>query len=171
MKVEFDLLTDTLLHMREVDENMQKVIGELQQRASSHDNTKLQETEFDAFLTTREDFKKASYGTPEYQKCIDAIKPAIDHHYKHNRHHTQHTEKGVNGMTLIDLIEMLADWKAAERRAANKQTLEDTFSKACEKYGIKPQLAHILQNTLLSLGWIEYGCDIDYSQEENEEKR
>jgi hypothetical protein len=41
----------------------------------------------------------------------------LKHHYSHNRHHPEFFgEDGVDGMTLVDLIEMLADWKAATER-------------------------------------------------------
>jgi hypothetical protein len=39
------------------------------------------------------------------------------HHDAHNRHHPEFFgEDGVDGMTLVDVIEMLADWKAASER-------------------------------------------------------
>ena len=47
------------------------------------------------------------------------FKPAIDHHYANNRHHPEHWPNGINDMTLMDLIEMLADWKAATARNKN----------------------------------------------------
>jgi hypothetical protein len=38
----------------------------------------------------------------------------LKHHYAHNRHHPEFFgEDGVDGMSLVDVIEMLADWKAA----------------------------------------------------------
>jgi Family of unknown function (DUF5662) len=43
----------------------------------------------------------------------------LKHHYEANRHHPGHFDDGVNGMTLVDVIEMLADWKAATERRAD----------------------------------------------------
>jgi hypothetical protein len=41
----------------------------------------------------------------------------LKHHYAYNRHHQEFFgEDGVDGMTLVDLIEMLPDWKAATER-------------------------------------------------------
>lgn len=153
MKPEFDFLTDTLLHIGEVQENLEVFAGQLRQRGLSHDRTKLQEPEFGAFVSTREKFKKANYGSPEYQECVDTVKPAVDHHYKNNRHHTGFHENGVYDMTLVDIVELVCDWKAAARRSPDKK-LEDTLDYAFQKYGICGQLANIITNTLRDLGWI-----------------
>lgn len=57
-------------------------------------------------------------------------------------------------MTLIDLAEMIADWKAAERRSPDKK-LADTLDYAFKKYGVGEQLGGILRNTMSALCWIE----------------
>ena len=115
--------------------------------------SKLQQLEFDAFVSTREKFKKANYGSPEYQECIELIKPAVEHHHKNNRHHTSFHEHGINDMTLIDVIEMLADWRAAARRSPDKKLI-DTLEYAKKKYKIDEQLFKVIQNTLIQLKWI-----------------
>ena len=58
-----DFLCDVLLHISEVKENLEVVSSELKKRGLAHDRTKLQELEFDAFVSTREKFKKANYGS------------------------------------------------------------------------------------------------------------
>jgi hypothetical protein len=153
MNNESDFLCDTLLHISEVKENLEQVATLLRQRGESHDRSKLQEFEFDAFVSTREQFKKANYGTPEYQACVDAIRPAVEHHYRNNRHHTDFHANGVNNMTLIDVVEMIADWKAASRRSPDKKFV-DTLDFAKNKYKIDDQLFGIIENTLKELGWI-----------------
>lgn len=153
MDISTEVLTDTLLHISEVQEGLEQFTAELKKRGILHDSTKLQEPEFSAFVSTRPKFKKANYGTPEYQECVNEIKPAIDHHYANNRHHTAFHENGINDMNLIDILEMLADWKAAERRSPDKK-LEDTLDYAFNKYGIDEQLAKIVMNTLKDFKWI-----------------
>ena len=154
MKIDMEVLCDTLMHISEVKENLEKIAGELRQRGIAHDRSKLEEVEFDAFVKSRPKFKKANYGSPEYRECVEMIKPAVEHHYRNNRHHTGYwKERDINGMNLIDIIEMLADWKAAERRSPDK-TLEDTFEFAFKKYKIEDQLAQIIKNTLKDLEWI-----------------
>jgi len=150
---EFDFICDTLLHISEVQENLERIATELRQRGLAHDRTKLQELEFDAFVSTRDRFKKTNYGTPEYQVLIDEVKPAVDHHYQNNRHHTGFHETGIGDMNLIDVIEMICDWRAAARRSPDK-AFKDTLDYAYKKYNISEQFGVIILNTLKDLGWL-----------------
>jgi len=178
MDTQTEVLCDTILHISEVRQALEIFESLLRQRGLAHDRTKLEAFEFDAFVKTRPEFKKANYGTPEYEACTEAIKPAIDHHYANNRHHTAHRrfvcngcfteydtepdrcdrcgysqfqeETGIEAMTLVDLLEMLADWAAASRRSPDVE-LEDTLDDAFARYGINPQLARIIRNTIREL--------------------
>ena len=154
MNTTMDFLCDTLLHISEVKENLETVASELRKRGEAHDRTKLQELEFDAFVSTRDQFKKANYGTKEYDACVSAVKPAVVHHHKNNRHHTDFHENGINDMTLIDIIEMVADWRAAARRSPDKK-FADTLDYAKKKYGIDDQMFGIICNTLRALNWLD----------------
>ena len=49
MKVEFDFLTDTLIHISEVQEELERFCQELKIRGIKHDRSKLQEPEFSIF--------------------------------------------------------------------------------------------------------------------------
>lgn len=60
---------------------------------------------------------------------------------------------GINGMTLIDLLEMLADWKAATERTSHGD-LTDSLTINRERFGIAPQLMDILANTARHFGWL-----------------
>lgn len=153
MDIKTEVLTDILAHISEVAENLEDISHSLIKRAWAHDRSKLEPIEFDAFVQTRPKFKKANYGTKEYQECVDAIKPSIDHHYSKNRHHTAYFEDGFQGMNLIDILEMLADWKAANRRSPDL-TFEDSLPKCYEKYGIPKNMQRHIENTLKYLGWI-----------------
>ena len=150
MELAFDYLTDTLVHQREVGAWLELIAGELRRRAFLHDNSKLLEPEFSIFVSTREDFKKVNYGTPEYNDLVQRAKPAVDHHYSNNRHHTAYWQNGINDMTLMDVIEMVCDWLSAEKRSPDK-TLEDTLDFAFKKYKIDHQLQMIIRNTIRKL--------------------
>jgi len=160
MNMEFDFLCDTLLHVTEVAENLEICASNLRQRGYAHDRTKFQSMEFDAFVSTREKFKKANYGTPEYQECVDLVKPAVDHHYKNNRHHTAFYKNGIKDMTLFDIIEMLCDWRAANRRSPDLNFTE-SLNRCIKKYKISSELEMILRNTLLELRWYGESCPPD----------
>ncbi len=151
MKVEFDFLTDTLIHISEVQEELERFRHELKVRGIIHDRSKLQEPEFSIFVSTREQFKKANYGTPEYAAVVKTASVAVDHHYKNNRHHTKYHPDGVYNMNLVDIIEMICDWKAASRRSPTK-TFEESLEKCFERYNIVGQLKTVILNTLKDLG-------------------
>lgn len=153
MNNELDFLCDIILHVSEVQENLETIASELRKRGFAHDRTKFQALEFDAFVSTRDRFKKANYGSKEYQECVEIVKPAVDHHYQNNRHHTGYHKNGINDMNLVDIIEMICDWRAAARRSPDKD-LKNTLEYAFEKYNIGEQLAKILTNTLKDLGWV-----------------
>jgi len=153
MDIALDVLCDTILHVSEIQEALEEMSSELRKRGLAHDRTKFQELEFDAFTSTRLRFKKVDYGTPEYKALVDEIKPVVDHHYANNRHHPNYHEHGINSMTLIDIAEMLADWKVAARRSPNNK-FKDTLEFAFNKHGISKQLGQIIKNTLKELNWI-----------------
>ena len=59
---------------------------------------------------------------------------------------------GINGMSLLDLLEMFCDWKAATERHADgdiKRSIEINR----DRFNMSPQLAQILDNTRIELGW------------------
>lgn len=66
--------------------------------------------------------------------------------------HLTALESRVNGMSLLDVVEMLADWRAAgERFKSGSITQSLTVNKV--RFGISDQLAAILENTVKELGW------------------
>jgi hypothetical protein len=87
-----------------------------------------------------------TYGSEEYQASLDALKPALDHHYASNRHHPEHFNNGVNDMTLVDIIEMFCDWKASTLRQNDGNLLKSIETNA-ERFNIEGQLKQILLNT------------------------
>ena len=87
-----------------------------------------------------------TFGTDEYRQQLEKIAPTLEHHYKHNSHHPQHYENGINGMCLLDLIEMICDWKAAEERHDDGD-IHQSIAISQERFGISDQLTQILTNT------------------------
>jgi hypothetical protein len=79
----------------------------------------------------------------------------LKHHYEHKRHHQEFFgENGVNGMTLVDLIEMLADWKAATERHDDGD-LARSLEIQQERFDLSDQLVAILWNTAKHFGWLD----------------
>jgi len=153
MNIELEVLADLLIHISEVKENIASIRNDLEKRGIAHDRSKFETFEFDSFAKTRQKFKTVDFGTKEYQECVDEIKPAIDHHYAANRHHTAYHFNGFNDMNLIDILEMLADWKAASRRSPGLRFV-DSLPGAYRKYDIPENMQKHIESTLTYLGWI-----------------
>lgn len=69
-----------------------------------------------------------------------------NHHYASNRHHPEHFSKGVDDMTLVDIVEMLCDWKAASLRQNDGNLLKSIEINA-KRFGYDDQLKRIFINT------------------------
>ena len=53
-------------------------------------------------------------------------------------------------MNLVDIIEMLCDWKSAtQNHPENPGDLKKSIETAAKKYNISPQLTRILYNTAI----------------------
>ena len=142
----FKCKTETLEHIREVEKNLNKVIHELIKRGEKHDDSKLSSPELEIFAQA-DTLSRVEYNSQEYKQNLEKIKPAISHHYSKNRHHPEHWPNGIEDMNLIDLVELLADWKAATKRNKNGNILKSIEINA-QKFNISPQLRKILENTV-----------------------
>lgn len=150
---EYDSSLDTLKHSRRVDTLLLQLLTAVQDRLTKHDASKLEEPEKPAFDEMTPKLAVTEYGTDEYRGHLNAMQPALVHHYAHNRHHPEHFREGVAGMTLIDVIEMLADWKAATERNAHGD-LGKSLVIQQGRFSISDDLAAILRNTAEELGWL-----------------
>lgn len=143
----YDSTADTLLHIKRVNELLTKAACELLKRGNNHDNSKLESPEKELFDEYTTKLKNTVFGSKEYYKNLDALKPALDHHYSKNSHHPQHYSNGINGMDLFDLIEMFLDWKAATERTKDGDLMYSIEINS-ERFQIHEQLKGILRNTV-----------------------
>jgi uncharacterized protein DUF5662 len=153
MIMPYDSTPDTLRHSLRVAELMGELIKELLDRSVRHDLSKTREPERAVYDTFVPKLRAAAYGSAEYLTLVDAMGEALRHHYAHNRHHPEHFANGINGMTLVDLLEMLADWKAATE-CTSQGDLTTSLTINRERFGIAPQLMDILTNTARHFGWL-----------------
>ena len=110
----------TRQHIERVRNLLNDAVRELLARGEKHDQSKLKDPEVSTFVEYTPKLKDSTYGSDEYKGYLEAMKPALEHHYHYNRHHPEHFgARGVNGMNLIDLLEMFCDWKAAGERHAD----------------------------------------------------
>ncbi len=150
----YDSRADTLKHSLRVGELMGQAITELVQRSVQHDLSKTQPPELAYFDEHSQKLSTLTYGSEEYRAELRAMRPGVEHHYEHNRHHPEHFADGVASMTLMDLVEMLADWKAAGERMADG-SMQGSLKIQQNRFGLGDQLYSILQNTAAHLGWLD----------------
>jgi len=145
---------DTWKHIHRVRELLNECIKELLDRGHKHDQSKLESPEVEYFTEFTDRLAKSTFGSEEYNDFKTKMKPALDHHYAKNRHHPQHYKNGIEDMNLIDLLEMLMDWKAASERHENGNIRKSIEINAAPKnFNISPQLTRILENTVDFLDW------------------
>lgn len=148
----YDSTENSKQHIRQVQGLLNVIISELDKRASLHDLSKLQSPEKETFDKFTPKLRGLTYGTDEYKDMLKQMGPALEHHYKVNSHHPEHYENGINGMTLMDVIEMVADWKAASLRHADGDFHKSLYINK-ERFGISDQLFEIILHTVGELGW------------------
>lgn len=150
----YDSQPDTIEHALRVRLLLTPLIDELDDRSRVHDASKTQPPELAIFDEFTPKLKHSTYGSDEYKGFLEAMGEGLAHHYQVNRHHPEHFEDGVNDMTLVDLVEMLADWKAATERHEDG-SLARSLEIQQGRFGISDQLLRILWNTAIEYGWME----------------
>jgi hypothetical protein len=142
----FDSAPDTLAHIKRVRSLLAVMEAHLAHRGTVHDASKLTEPEKSAYDRVVPEMRKHPYGSPENKAATAELGPALLHHFANNSHHPEHYPEGIDGMDLLDVVEMLCDWRAAAERAPGNGAVRMDVNR--ERYGIEPQLATILSNTL-----------------------
>ena len=153
---QYDSRADTLIHSQRVGELMAQLMHELLDRSMCHDRSKTLPPEVEVFDVVSPRLKGLTYGSDEYKASLAEMGDGLAHHYASNAHHPEHHDRGVNGMTLVDLIEMLADWKAATERHADGD-LARSLEIQRERFDLSDQLVDILRNTAEHFGWLPKG--------------
>src|SRR5690606_31496499 len=139
---DYDSVADTAKHVIRVSELITAPVADLAARGPAHDRSKMEDPEKAVFDEFTPKLKHSTYGSDEYKGFLEAMGEGLSHHYAHNRHHPEHHDDGIDGMTLVDLLEMLADWKAATERH-DDGSLARSLVIQRDRFGIGAQLASI----------------------------
>lgn len=137
---------ETQKHIELVRKYIRLMTDKLTQRGVDHDASKQTTPEVELFAQHTKFLSSTEYDSDEYRKHLEELKPALDHHYANNRHHPEHFANGINDMTIIDIIEMLCDWKASTYRT-NSGNLLKSIEVNAERFHLDDQLKAILINT------------------------
>lgn len=105
----------TTIHKFQVARFIIKTCWVLLKRALKHDVSKYSKHEAPYFSLAPE-LKSFNYGSQEYKDMLQntpEFDAAIQHHYANNSHHPQFYPNGIKDMEILDVVEMLCDWKAS----------------------------------------------------------
>ncbi len=148
-------------HIEAVRNYLNLVICEILKRQETHDQSKLQSPEMELFDEVTPRLRGITYGSPEYKQCMVELKVAIEHHNAHNRHHPEHFKEGIKDMTLVDLIEMVCDWKSSSMRHNDGNILKSIDINQT-RFGYSDELKQIFKNTAV---WLDSHQVNNHAQE------
>ena len=156
-KAEIDA-TEMIFHLQETRKHVQRVqtfmfafAKAIIDRAMEHDGTKFENDEASAFAKTTPKLRGLTYGSEEYKSVLRELGPALAHHYQWNSHHPEHYEDSISGMDMLDIVEMLCDWRAATERH-NDGSITRSIAHNATRWSIDGQLVRIFHNTV---PWME----------------
>lgn len=150
----YDSRPDTWEHIDKVRSFLSQIITELQNRSDDHDKTKLEDPELAIFDEYTPKLAGSTYGSDEYKGFLDGMSVGLQHHYTAYRHHPEHFSDGVHDKNLIDIVEMLADWKAATMRHADGN-LRRSIEQNADRFGYEQEIRRLLLLTARDLGWLD----------------
>jgi hypothetical protein len=142
----YSSIEDTKRHIEVVGNNLKLIIFHLRKRMETHDLSKMEAPEVQAFNEYTPKLADSTYGSEEYKGFLSELKPALDHHYATNRHHPEHFQEGIRGMNLVDIVEMFCDWYAATLRHNNGNIIRSIEINQ-ERFNYSDDLKAILENT------------------------
>src|SRR3954471_10276039 len=148
----YDSRPATYEHIGLVRGYLLHVAGDILARGHVHDASKLVPPEVEVFDEYTPKLRDSTYGSPEYREFLEGMGEGLAHHYAHNSHHPEHWPNGIKDMSLLDVTEMLADWKAATMRHADGD-LARSIEQNAERFGYGEEMRRLLVNTASSLGW------------------
>lgn len=143
----YDSRVETYKHIQIVQKLMMQMIIDLQNRSHIHDQSKLISPEKELFDEWTPKLADSTYMSDTYKEFLVNLKPALDHHYAANSHHPEHYKNGINDMNLLDLIEMMCDWKAATMRHKNGDIFK-SIEENQTRFKYSDQLKQIFLNTV-----------------------
>jgi hypothetical protein len=146
-RARYDSRPDTYAHIDQVRALLLGCVGDLLHRAHVHDRSKLRDPERAVFDEYSPKLANTTYGSEEYQRYLEEMGKALDHHYRENDHHPEYHPNGIHDMDLLQLIEMLCDWIAATRRH-NDGNIILSIEKNAERFGYGEEITQLLLNSV-----------------------
>lgn len=136
-------LLEMLRHNRLVRAFIAQLSNALGMRGLEHDTSKFGFDEFGTIVRIKGIARRFAYGSPEYGSELDANREALNAHLLHNSHHPECHAGGIDDMSLLDIVEMVCDWKAANAMYG-KPTWEEAVKIHTERFGLKEKHVYLI---------------------------
>lgn len=108
---EIKTLLTILSHQVLVRTYLLRLAHQLEERALLHDLSKFSLDEFEGMVSLNSIARGQRLDSPGYKDTLRS--EAIKLHWSRNSHHPEYHKDGIKDMSLLDLIEMVIDWRAA----------------------------------------------------------
>lgn len=143
----YDSREDTKEHIRQIRVFTERIAEAIIDRGDYHDQSKLHSPEKEIYDEYIPKLAETDYEGEEYKTYLEEMKVALSHHYSKNRHHPEYHANGIHDMNLVDLIEMLCDWKAATMRHEDGDIMESIeFNQ--KRFGYDDGIKQLMINTV-----------------------
>ena len=134
---EIKALVTITRHIAIVQKHLQSFIDALEKRAQLHDLSKLSLDEFGGFVEINQIAREHPYGSEEYKESLKGNE-TIKLHFSRNSHHPEFYPNGMADMSLLDIIEMVCDWKAASE-TYGQISFEDSLEIRQDRFKLTPE--------------------------------
>jgi hypothetical protein len=140
-------------HRENIDQAVKSITKGLEDRASTHDLSKLTESEAEGFVRINKIAREYDYGTDEYEESLQeelGDNGSITEHYDNNDHHPDHFDN-LENMGFMEIIEMVCDWYSANKTYDNGDFMEsvehhkDKYDFTDEQWWLIEQVANYLE--------------------------
>ena len=126
------VLAALIRHKNNIKANLGSLSAELLKRAELHDQSKLSPDELPGFIEIHNIAREHPIGSKEYEAAMRSA-TCIQEHFSNNSHHPEY-HNCVSDMGLLDIIEMVLDWKAAADTYGMK-TLRESLDYQLSRHG------------------------------------
>ncbi len=150
MSTTYDSRPATREHIGQVRNLLAVCVHDLQVRALTHDDSKLESPEVEVFDVVTPKLASLTYGSDDYKASLREMGPALTHHYDANDHHPEHFVGGVAEMNLLQVLEMCCDWIAASRRMAGGDVLK-SLALNQKRFGYDDEVAGLIERTVRAI--------------------
>ena len=141
-------LSNNKTHVYDFQEAINTICKALTTRAKTHDASKLKEPELTQYTEAAEKLEKFKPGSSDYLKIRDKYAIILSKHFTKNSHHPEHFKNGFNDMSILDLVDVLVDWKLDCGDGDWNKFVDDRR----DYYGMSDQVVQIFKNSKDVLG-------------------